>query len=403
MVSPEIPPRSGGLNLAIGGQNLREAINELHTLEARPDLLLVYSGHNEYYRNMQEVASTGTSPFAVFDRSLARSPTFSLVYRQLSQRPAFYSMKFGCAEFVARHIATPDVYERRIIRFLRQLQQLAGFCRDEQIATIWFVPAASESGWDPNRSIPDGSPSDAVKRPIEQTHSRARKREAAEDWQAAAALYRQILNGHSGFSEAHYRLGECLMKLDQSQSAAGHFRKALDFDGHPIRANADYRDAVRKVAQANEITLIDAGDILRRQTEHGILDRSMFHDNVHPTLRAFFLLGIAATHELNAEPFTIRFGTPAELPTADFGESITDAGINREDLALAYRRVAFGVRWMTRWRFDPSQRERMADEFERLSRRLESADMQPGEFGSESLSSESIETDEFTPGQTGKS
>ena len=54
-------------NLAIGGQNLRQAINGLHKLETRPDLLLVYSGHNEFYQDMEEILITAESPFHVLD------------------------------------------------------------------------------------------------------------------------------------------------------------------------------------------------------------------------------------------------------------------------------------------------------------------------------------------------
>ena len=140
--------------------------------------------------------------------------------------------------------------------------------------------------------------------------------------------------------------------------------------------------------------MLDAGDILRQKTPDGILDRSMFHDNVHPTLRAFFLLGIAATEALDAEPFASRWGVPAERPPSGFHESLAAAGMNRDDLALAYRRIAHGVRWMIRWRFDSTQREQRADEFERWSRQLQSGEIQPGDSGTELLSSNSIGHDQ---------
>ena len=141
-------------NLAGEGLNLRLTLRKLQELKSRPDLLLVYTGHKEFYHDLEEILLTTESPFYVWDRWLSYSPTFCVLNRHLSQKAALRTLKSGTErQLIDRHICSPLLYERRLVRFRRQLEQLAEYCRGEGIATLWFVPAGSESAYEPNRSV----------------------------------------------------------------------------------------------------------------------------------------------------------------------------------------------------------------------------------------------------------
>lgn len=373
-------------NLAISGQNLRQAIQCLRQLDSKPDLLLVYSGHNEFYQDMDESSRMGESPFRVVDPLLMLSPTFVMAYRPLSQRSALRGMRNGTSTLVANHILPSAACRRRLVRFREYLVQLAGFCQREQIPTLWYVPAANEADWEPNRSVPAAFLFQATEYELEKLYEEARKHEADEELDAAIAMYRRGLQSQPDFAEFHYRLGRCLFQLNRDSEAAEHFQRALDADGHPIRANANYRTLVAEVATQYEISLVDAPAMLRAQTERGHLDRTLFHDNVHPTLKTFFLLGTAACEiVIKEQSFRDRLGEPVDSISPDFAQSVEDAGITAEDLSLACRRIAHGTRWMTRWRFDDTGRDRLADQLERWSKQLASGEIQPGDDGSEPL------------------
>lgn len=189
-----------------------------------------------------------------------------------------------------------------------------------------------------------------------------------------------------GFAEFHFRLGHCLLELGHNAEAAKHFSLALDNDGHPIRANRHYRDLVTAIANEFQIPLIDSPHVLRQHTEKGVLDRSMFHDNVHPTMKGYYLLGIAACERLLDDKRLIhRFGTPVVGNQPKFAQAVADAGITRDDLELAYARTAHGLLWMTRWRFDATDRKHDSEEFDRWSRQLKAREIKPGDDGTEAL------------------
>src|SRR5262249_49536291 len=130
-------------------------------------------------------------------------------------------------------------------------------------------------------------------------------------WGAAVQHYRSGLRAQPEFAEFHFRAGECLMHLRQFDEARDHFQRALEHDGHPVRATAEYRQAIEETGAAFSIPVVRAEDALRPHSPTGILDRSLFHDNVHPTLRGFFWMGVAGVDVLSeSRCLESRFGRP---------------------------------------------------------------------------------------------
>jgi tetratricopeptide (TPR) repeat protein len=373
-------------NIARPGRNLRQAIGCLHELQHRPHLLLVYSAHNEFFHELEEMAVAAESPLAPLDVWLAWSPFFRLIDRVLSERSAVRHLTAITAQFIEQPIATPVVYARRLARYRRQLEQLHDYCERAGIAAVWYVPAGSESGFEPNRSFVRPGTSHEEQADLRRLFEEGRSLQGSGRWTAAADVFRRGLDRQPEFAEFHFQLAECLFETGRVDEARTHYQRALNLDGHPIRANRDYRQAVRAVAEAKGIPLVDAGELLRPLTPAGILDRTVFHDNVHPTLRAYFQLGIAACErvaEMNLP--AERFGKPRALQPAAFSDAVRALEFGTDDLADAYQQVSHDLRWLTRWRFDATRRLRDAGEFESWSRQLRAGTIHPGEAGTEAL------------------
>ena len=78
-------------------------------------------------------------------------------------------------------------------------------------------------------------------------------------------------------------------------------------------------------------------------------------------------------------------GPPAEIPPPQFVDAVAEMKIDRTDVATALRRIANGLRWLSRFRFDATRRRKQADDLVRLAERLEAGEIEPGEEGTESL------------------
>ena len=251
---------------------------------------------------------------------------------------------------------------------------------------LWYVPAGLEAGYEPNTSLVARGTSPEEISGLKKCLRDGWEREHANDWTAAVELYRAALVRFPQFAEFHFRLGECFLRLGQIDEARRHLQAALDNDGRPSRQTRPFRKTLTEVAAACSIPVVVTEDALRPHTELGILDRSLFHDFVHPTLRGHYYMGIAGAERLRTSSLLeSRFGPPADIPAARFTDAVQEFQIDRTDVARALRDVATGLRWHARIRFDGTRRIEQADESMRLAERLEAGQIEPGEDGTEGL------------------
>lgn len=369
-------------NLAKGGLNLRQAAQELNELKYRPHVLLIYSGHNEFYHNLEEFAQEEQSRLNSFDSWIGWSALFRVSNRYVSRLKALRESRGGRRLLIDRPIASPALYAARLNRFRSQCEQLNAFCRRQGIAPIWFIPAASESGFEPNRSGNRILMSSEVQAEIHKTAQQVQDLENDE----VIKLYRRTLKRVPGFAEFHFRLAECLQRAGDLAGARLHFAEALDTDGHPLRANRDYREIVRQSAQLANVPLVETSEYLRPHARDNILGKSLFLDNVHMTLRGYYLTGLAGCETIiESGALKQEFGPPANVDPLSLTEAIERSGLTSDDLARAYRRTAFGLFELGEWRFDRTVRHREADRFLHMAEALENREINPGEEGTESL------------------
>ena len=374
-------------NLAVPGQSLRDAILQLSQLTFRPHLLLLYSGHNEFMHRLEECMEDRPRQFMEVDTLLNHSPLFRLVSLNLSRMSIMRTFREGHERsFINDRIVSPALYERRRSRFQDELTQLAQFGRSQEIPMLWYVPAGSESGFEPNRSWVLPGTSMEEKRDLTELWKQICAQVQKSDWNAAAELCRTGLRSQPQFADFHFVLGESLFQLGKHQEAQSHFVAALDNDGHPLRMNHDYQHTIAQVGTEFGIVTLNAEDKLRPFTSHGILDRTLFHDNVHPTIKGFFLLGIAGANEVfQNRLLASNIGQPNSVSEVTPSDAVRHFELTATDIAVAHRRIASGLRWLSRLRFDSDRRLNNADELEIQARLIDSGEIQFGEHEIELL------------------
>ena len=80
-----------------------------------------------------------------------------------------------------------------------------------------------------------------------------------------------------------------------------------------------------------------------------------------------------------------KFGEPRAVPEVTQSDAARRFEIQAADVAVAQRRIANGLRWLSLLRFDALGRMQAADEWEELSRLIETGEAHPGERGIEPL------------------
>jgi tetratricopeptide (TPR) repeat protein len=374
-------------DLSAVGLNLHTALARLDKLTVRPQLLLLYSGHNEFFYEVEELATDLDTPWERFDGLFEWSPLFRLLDQRISRHIGMHDLEAqGARARADRPLASPEACEKRLMRFEGHLEQLARWCERLEIPELWFVPAGTEADYAPNRSCLAHPPTVSQRADIESFAHEARSLQDAGRWKDAAEKYQAALERYPRFADFHFQLAECLMHEGKSAQAAPHYAQALELDGLPVRMIALWREKVVEVAGRHAIALVDTDAVLRPHTPSGILDRSVFLDYVHPNLRAYYHLAMAAILRIGRNPLVPQPTFQPQPPAhADFASAIAWSGFTANDLALAYRRTAEADRWMTRLRFESSRLTRDSQQYENWSRRLENGEIAPGQSGTESL------------------
>ena len=329
---------------ATSGETLEEQHHRLAGLERRPDLLIVYCGHNEfqsrfralrdlhYYLDDQVPGWRET----LIDRVEQLSPFCGLI------REASEKCRIGIPpsdENPRRLIDVPAYTAREfaILRddFRRRLEAITSYAEGVGAVPVLILPPANDAGFEPNRSfLPAGTPR-RERQALAAEFLAIRASESA-DPRGCISRYRAILAGNPGFAEGHYRLALLLLEVGDFHEAYEHFVASRDLDGYPIRAPSAFQEAYREVARRHGCILIDGQSLFHAIGPHGMLDDSLFHDAMHPSLRGHIALAEAVLQALQEQDMPSagrivlprRSSTPRGAPP--ISGSTGDTGAHRD-------------------------------------------------------------------------
>src|SRR5690606_14762635 len=114
------------------------------------------------------------------------------------------------ASIIRRSHLTPEMLRRRHEQFRVDLIALAEHCRRHEIPTLWFLPAASEGIFLPNRSVAPRSLSPAADRELKQNYRRCRRLIEQGKYEPARAGLAQLNAQYPGVAEIEFWFGVCL-------------------------------------------------------------------------------------------------------------------------------------------------------------------------------------------------
>ncbi len=379
-------------NIAQAGDALKQDIEQLWRLPVKPHVLMICTGHNELYKEVDVQLRASARIVPAVDRLLSWSPTFCLIDRVLTER---FSVLWRSVQRERRLVDDPYLtIEQRVQRlavFTDRLRALSQYCQRQNIELIWFIPAGSESACPPNRSTirthgRSSRDSNAVA-----AYQKAKLHEQQLEWNLAAEIYQFTLRDYPDMAEFHFRLGHCLLQMNQPKAAAISFQCALETDAFPVRAQADHRQAVEQVAREYGNAAIDTAAILRRMTPHRILDETVILDDVHPTLRSVFALGTEAAHVIHQ--LVLRDSPGFE--TSEYGpfrESLIALSVDPAVIAGAYERMAGVLLNRACLRFEHSHWISLSDRLRTAAMELNGRESLP-----ESTSIESLQDFQYQP------
>ncbi len=339
----------GGISYA--SYRLANLMQEI--VDYEPDIVLVYTGHNEFleertYRDLQSQHPVLTNAIAF----AAKFRTFGLLSSMLRPQQTSTEVRSLLAaevDTILEHYG-PDSYERDdslhknvVEHFRTSLERISELADSVDAKLIFIQPASNLRDFSPFRSQHFGL-SLAEERRYKRGLKSARS-QASPD--VARTELESVINSDPRYSQGLFEYAQLLLEVGEVQQAREYFVRAKDEDVCPLRATESISNAMRDVAEDLGVTTLDFPAMLdaRCQAElgHSIPGAESFLDHVHPDISVHRKLGselyrlVVGASEQPVRSLTSKDET--DLESQVFGK------VSKYDHGMALQALAMTLSW----------------------------------------------------------
>lgn len=307
------PGRVEVVNAAVEGyasRRISAIVDELAGYE--PDLLIVYSGHNElaerrFYAHLFEMDPTLFRLLSALSSTRLYGLAAGWLAPALPEAPPVdFRNKRALGEMFAVGEARLDAEgSARVDRELAYAELHYRFNLEHMIETMHEAGAdvllmglsQNWSAWRPGLSRHRPDLTDEERGRFEVAYARA---QAAPDCEGAIDHLRAALEIDSGHADALYDLARCQQRLGGVERAHRTFVAASDRDAVPHGAPSRYNEILEQLASSHGVFWLDADAALARERGDPLLGDDAFLDMVHPRISAHVTLAKAIAERLEA-------------------------------------------------------------------------------------------------------
>lgn len=273
-------------------------------LEYDADMIVIYTGHNEYLeqrsyagyhqrsfpnyaesqlsklRSVQLIRSILGAPHSTQDSPVAERTELA------AEVDALLDYQGGLADYHRGDVWYAPVPEH----FRWNLEQMAVACQQAGVPLVLIKPVSNLLDCPPMKfELSPQLPEDACQR-FEALWSKA-KELVADDSIAARACLEQALAIDPGHAGARFLLGRLQFEAGQYEAARQTLTQAKDSDVCPLRAPTAIATAVEEIARRFNVNFLDAQQVFADRSDHGIVGERWLVDHIHPSVEGHQLLG----------------------------------------------------------------------------------------------------------------
>ncbi len=322
--------------MSYGSHRLRILAHEL--LDYAPDLLVLYTGHNEFVEREFYDRLTAAEPLPEGLRLwLHRWRLYSALARLLAPAPGkSVETPVDAAELIGfdadrRYPSDVAAADREKVRavFEENLRAIVAAADAAGVAVMLCTVPSNEKGWRPNQTTWPETLGAARRAAAERAIERAAEANDAGDPEAALRAVAEVERLTADAAGAWYEKGRALLAIGRFTVAAEAFVAARDYDGQPGRAISALNDTIRDVAADTSATLVDIEATVRSLAVDGIPGFDLFEDYVHPKPGAHVLIARELWRAQTRSDDEASFLASLDLP-ADYDYVSTAVGPDGE-------------------------------------------------------------------------
>jgi tetratricopeptide (TPR) repeat protein len=347
---------AGGISYA----SYRVALLTEELIEYEPDLLIVYSGHNEFLekRTYEGLVSTpraihgltawlrGTRIYGAMERLLEGFRTQAIDSKAVNSNVLEAEVKPLLDSSIG-----PDAYHRddelrdQILRHYRfNLARSIDIASSVGARTIMVTPASNLANTSPFKSEYSEGLSQTDRSTVRDLIQSARQKLDNDQPDEALVFLNKALSIDDRYALAWFLKGRALEKTGRFDEAVIAYERARDEDIVPLRALTTMGDIVRDVAAERDVALIDFLDIVEERSANGIAGESLFLDHVHPTIEGNRLLALAIIDEMRRMGI-VRYAVSSPAEAVDNVTRRVMAGLDRRSHGQAMMNLSKVQAW----------------------------------------------------------
>jgi len=264
---------------AVASFPVREFLKQ--ALAYEPDLVVVYSGHNEFYGAYGVVSSNqaGSSPamlklqHQLHGLAIVQATGRLLQYLRGWEPPSLMEAMVG-QDFISAESWKREAAANLLYRHIGSMVRMG---QESSVPVLVCTLAGNEKDLAP---IGSGQTASDAERLVDAAINRHRAEPEKLKGVLLALLERQPAN-----AKAHYHLGRVYDRTGDHEKAQHHYVQARDLDTMPWRATSALQQSIRRAAREHGATLCDVEQAFRSQSPGGSIGWELMDDHVHPSLQ----------------------------------------------------------------------------------------------------------------------
>lgn len=275
---------AAGVSYAMHRLNL--VVREL--VQYEPDVLIVYSGHNEFvehdfFESLRERSALSNR----FIHAASQLRIFGaldsiLVMLGIGRAPVDedFSMVVDRADQVWDN---PAARAAVIDNFRDGLIQLVRIAHAHGTKVLVATVPSNQRDWRPQRSIVSEFADDSQRSAWQEAYAAGQSYLATGEFRQAVSEFEHALALSPRHADTHFLLGHAHEELGQWELSQQAFERAVDHDATPIRRLSQINGAIREVATQEGALLVDVDGIFEETSENGLVGFELIEDYVHPS------------------------------------------------------------------------------------------------------------------------
>jgi len=281
---------------AVNSYTLRDFTPEV--LAIKPDLVLIYAGHNEYlgvmgvgsslaardsrWKTLTYIALRHSALFQGFDSLIAGIRQGASVKKEVNEHTLMAT--------VAENKNIPmdsAVYEQGLRQFEENMTDIITAFEQAKIPVVIGTLASNERDQAPFSS--QGSDDPALVSALASANDLMQK----NDFIGAKVALVATVKSYPLSADAHYALAKVFEALKNNKTAREHYLKAKDLDLLRFRAPEAINEKIRNLSAKKDVYLADVQELVRSKSSNNIIGSDMMLEHLHPTSTGYFWLAEA--------------------------------------------------------------------------------------------------------------